>query len=112
MVGQVYQKILQHGLGAILDILPTWIADTTEQGSGDDISVALFSRASFSPQTVIDTTATPKHQAHLIDIDKTNDINQLTLTQKKQVIFSLGKSLVQDLHHPLIALQKRFFNKE
>ena len=108
MVEQVYQKILQHGLGAILDVLPTWIADTTEQGSGDDISVALFSRESFSPQTVTDTTTTPKHQPHLLNLNKPSDFTQLKLSEKRQVITSLGKSLVQDLHHSIQSIVKKY----
>lgn len=108
MLTQLYQKIRQHGLGAILDILPAWLKDTTEQGSGDDISVALFCRESFSPSVAIDTATTPQHQPHVIDIDKAADIAELTLTQKGQVILILGKSLVQDLHRSLHNLRKSF----
>lgn len=48
MVGELYQEICDHGLGPILDSLPTWLAETTAQGSGDDISVALLSYDTFN----------------------------------------------------------------
>ena len=109
MVEQVYQKILKHGLGAILDILPTWIADTTAQGSGDDISVALFSCESFSLQASTDNTVTAEQQSHDTDTEKTTDIAEATLQQHGQVYFYLEQSPIR---HSFLFMQQTFLNKE
>lgn len=108
MLEQLYQKTLQHGLGALLDVLPSWLEDTTQHGSGDDISVALLSTTSFSPKQTKPEYPSPSTQSHLIDLDKAEDIAALNMRQKVWVLSTMGKSIVQDMHHSLLHLKKHF----
>jgi hypothetical protein len=44
-----YLKVREHGLEAVAQRLPTWLRQVSQDGSGDDISVALLFRDGSSP---------------------------------------------------------------
>lgn len=111
MINELYQGICEYGLGVVLDELPKWLKETTNQGCGDDISVALFCRESCKPDSemIRSQQLSPQHQPHLVNVGKPEDFDTLNKTQKGRVLFTVGKSIAQDLCQSLIStIQKRF----